>query len=611
MIRRRVAQAAALFPIGTALRLASALRDRLRLGYGAGDLRADVLAGVVVGIVALPLSMALAVASGAPPQHGLYTAIVAGALIALLGGSPVQVSGPTAAFVVLLTPISTRYGLGGLLMATALAGVLLVVMGIARFGRLMQFVPYPVVSGFTAGIAVVIALLQIKDLFGLSIARMPEHAPERVLALAKALPGARWQDAAIATLTLAVLILWPKVTQKVPAPLVALATGGAVAFGLERVVPGFHVDSIASRFSYVVDGVSHAGIPRSPPMPLLPWTLPGPAGEPLGFSLQLLREISGPAFAIAMLGAIESLLSAVVADGMAGTRHDPDVELIAQGIGNLVVPFFGGFAATGAIARTATNVRYGARSPIAAVVHSLFVLAAVLALAPLLGHLPMASLAALLLLIAWNMSELRHVLHMTRIAPKSDVAVLAACFVLTVVFDMVVSVTVGVMLAAVLFMRRMAEVSNAQLVGAGGHYAGVKMPAGVTLYRIEGPLFFGAAQKAMHTFSEIGKETKVVIFDVSQVPAMDATGIVNLESALGRLHARNALAVVVGAQAQPRTLMDRADLMATTGVVLADDLADALERADEFLETRVPSVAVPPVSRRGSPAARDSGADSS
>lgn len=598
MIRRRVAQAASLFPLAKSLRLGAALRERLRRGYTKADLRADVLAGLVVGIVALPLSMALAVASGAPPQHGLYTAIVAGAVIALLGGSPVQVSGPTAAFVVLLTPIASRYGLGGLMMATVLAGSLLVVMGIARFGRLMQFVPYPVVSGFTAGIAVVIALLQLKDFLGLTVAKMPEHTPERVVALGRALPSARWQDVLIGALTLAVLVLWPKLTQKIPSPLVALTFGGLVAFGLGHALPGFHVDTIADRFSYVAGGVTHAGIPRSAPLPLLPWEMAGPDGKALGLSLALMRELSGPAFAIAMLGAIESLLSAVVADGMTGTRHDPDVELVAQGIGNIVAPFFGGFAATGAIARTATNIRYGARSPIASLVHSLFVLAAVVALAPLLGHLPMASLAALLVLIAWNMSELRHVVRMARIAPKSDVAVLASCFVLTVAFDMVVSVTVGVMLAAVLFMRRMAEVSNAQLVGAGGQYAGLEMPAGVTLYRIEGPLFFGAAQKAMHTFSEIGKETKVVIFDVSQVPAMDATGIVNLESALERLKGRSALAILVGAQAQPRSLIERAELTGTTGVVLCERLADALEKADDYMETRVPSVAAPPVSER-------------
>jgi len=587
-----------LFPIATTLRLGCALRDRLRKGYGVADLKADALAGVVVGIVALPLSMALAVASGAPPQHGLYTAMVAGSVIALLGGSPVQVSGPTAAFVVLLTPISSRYGLGGLLMASFLAGALLIVMGYARLGRLMQFVPYPVVSGFTAGIAVVIALLQSKDVLGLRVPAMPEHTPERVVALVKALPSARWQDAAIAGITLLVLVGWPKITKKLPAPLVALAVGGLAAFALSRLVPGFHVDTIASRFSYVEGGTSHPGIPRTPPVWVMPWEFPGPSGQSIGLSLSLVRELSGPAFAIATLGAIESLLSAVVADGMAGTRHDPDVELIAQGVGNLVAPFFGGFAATGAIARTATNVRYGARSPIASFLHALFVLASVLALAPLLGYLPMASLAALLLLIAWNMSEVRHVLHMAKIAPKSDVAVLATCFTLTVVFDMVVSVTVGVMLAAVLFMRRMAEVSNAKLVGAGGNYSGLHMPEGVTLYRIEGPLFFGAAQKAMHTFSEIGKDTKVVLFDMSEVPVMDATGIVNLESAVDRLRHRNALAVLVGVQGQPRSLLERAELTRADGVIFTETVEAALEQADAFLESRTPSVATPGVALR-------------
>ncbi|MBK7579264.1 MAG: C4-dicarboxylic acid transporter DauA [Myxococcales bacterium] len=595
MVRKRVALAASLFPIATTLKLGAALRERLRAGYGRRDLTRDILAGLVVGVVALPLSMALSVASGAPPQNGLYTAIVAGAVIALLGGSPVQVSGPTAAFVVLLTPVSARFGLGGLLMATVLAGTMLVVMGIARLGRLMQFVPYPVVSGFTAGIATVIGLLQLKDFLGLTVVKMPEHTPERAVALISALPSARWEDVVIGSSTLFVLIVWPKLTQRLPAPLVALAFGGLLAFGLTRLVHGFRVDTIATRFSYVLDGVSQPGIPRAPPMPFLPWELLGPDGKPLGLSLDLLRQLSGPAFAIAMLGAIESLLSAVVADGMAGTTHDPDVELIAQGVGNIVAPFFGGFAATGAIARTATNVRYGARSPIAAIVHSAFVLVAVLVLAPLLGHLPMASLAALLLIIAWNMSEVRHVIRMARIAAKSDVAVLATCFSLTVIFDMVVSVTVGVMLAAMLFMRRMAEVSNAELVGAGGQFAGVRVPEGVTLYRIEGPLFFGAAQKAMHTFSEIGTETKVVIFDISAVPVMDATGIVNLESALERLQRRNALAIVLGAREQPQALIDRAGLVGATGVHMCGDLAEALSQAEDFIEARVHSVKPPSV----------------
>jgi len=444
--------------------IATALRRVRAQGYGVADLRADLLAGVVVGIVALPLSMALAIASGVPPQHGLYTAIVAGGLIALLGGSKVQVSGPTAAFVVILAPISARYGLGGLAVATLLAGLLLAAMGLARFGRLVEFVPYPVTTGFTAGIAVVIGVLQLRDFLGLEVAAMPPHFVDRAIALAAALPSVRWSEAAVGIVTLAVLVGWPSLSRRVPAPLVALGIGTGLALALDRWVPGTEVATIASRFAYAIDGVTRPGIPQLPPLPALPWQLPGGDGAPLGLSLGLLRELVPSAFAIAMLGAIESLLSAVVADGMTGKKHDPDAELLAQGIGNVVAPFFGGIAATGAIARTATNVRAGARSPLAAVFHALFVLGAVVALAPLLGYLPMAALAALLLQVAWRMAEAKHVAHMLRVAPRSDILVLVSCLGLTVLFDMVVAVTVGIVFAALLFMKRMAEVSRAELV---------------------------------------------------------------------------------------------------------------------------------------------------
>src|SRR5262245_32932960 len=290
------------------------------------------------------------------------------------------------------------------------------------------------------------------------------------------------------------LLLWPRLTKRVPAPLVALGVAAAATWALGRVVPGFRVDTIASRFSYEIDGVVRQGIPRLPPLPLVPWQLPGGDGQPLSISLEMVRELAPSAFAIAMLGAIESLLSAVVADGMAGTKSDPDAELVAQGVGNLVAPFFGGIAATGAIARTATNVRAGAISPIASAVHSLFLLLAVLALAPLVGYLPMPALAALLLVVAWNMSEVKHFAHVIRVAPKSDALVLVACFSLTVLFDMVVAVSAGVMLAALLFMRRMAEITGANLAE---HDPLLRepLPKGVVLYQIAGPLFFGAAQK--------------------------------------------------------------------------------------------------------------------
>jgi sulfate permease, SulP family len=563
-IKKRYESATAALP-AIELRLASALRATLREGYARGDLQRDALAGVVVGIVALPLSMALAIATGVPPQHGLYTAIVAGGLIALLGGSRTQVSGPTAAFVVVLVPISSHFGIGGLLVSTMLAGVILVVLGAARMGRLIQFIPYPVTTGFTAGIAVVIATLQLKDALGLRVSSMPESYLGKVAALTRALPGAHLPELAIGAGTLAVLLLFPRVTKRVPAPLVALTLAALAAFALGRLAPELEVATIGRRFSYLDAGVTRPGIPRLPPLPLLPWTLPGGDGQPLVLSFDLVRALLPSAFTIAMLGAIESLLSAVVSDGMAGTKHDPDGELVAQGIGNIVAPFFGGFAATGAIARTATNIRSGGRSPIAALVHALFVLFAVLVLAPLLAYLPMAALAALLLLVAYNMSEVKHFMHVLRVAPKSDVLVQVTCFLLTVLFDMVVAVTAGVVLAALLFMRRMAEITDARL--AGDHHAAVRepLPRDVLLYEIAGPLFFGAAQQAMSALDAIGRGTRVVILDVASVPAMDATGLVALESSLARLRQGRVLVILAGVQRQPGRVLAKAGIRPEEG----------------------------------------------
>lgn len=586
-IRRRYESAVSAFP-SIQLRLASALRAALREGYTTQKLKNDILAGLVVGIVALPLSMALAIATGVPPQHGLYTAIVAGAIVALLGGSPTQVSGPTAAFVVVLVPISAKYGVGGLLIATCMAGVILLGLGLARLGRLIQFVPYPVTTGFTAGIGVVIATMQLKDLLGLKVAHMPEHYFERLYAIGTALPTARMSDLTIGLMTLVILIAWPKITKRVPGALVAIGLATVTALVLSRLVPGFTVDTIGSRFSYIADGVSHPGIPRLPPLPALPWMFPGPDGvHPIGISFQMVRELAPSAFAIAMLGAIESLLSAVVADGMAQTKHDPDGELLGQGIGNLVAPFFGGFAATGAIARTATNIRSGGRTPVAGVVHAIFVLGAVMLLAPVLAYLPMASLAALLVLVAYNMSEVKHFAHVIRVAPKSDAIVQLTCFTLTVAFDMVVSVTAGVLLAALLFMRRMAEISGAKLAGEDHPALKSALPHGVVLYEIAGPLFFGAAQAAMDALEDIAEGTRVVILDLESVPAMDATGLVNLESAIERLHHDKTFVILAGLQAQPSKVLEKAEMQQEPGKLA---FCPSVEAAiDMAIEVRSPA----------------------
>ncbi len=591
-IKRRYENAVAAVPLPT---IGAAMRAALRGGYTWESFKPDLLAGLVVGVVALPLSMALAIASGVPPQHGLYTAIIGGGLIALVGGSPVQVSGPTAAFVVVLVPISHHYGIGGLLVATMLAGLILLGLGWARLGRLIQFVPYPVTMGFTAGIGVVIATLQLKDFLGLTVEHMPEHYFERVEALARALPTVHVPDLVIGALTLTILLGWPRLDKRIPGPLVALVCASVVAVVLARLIPGFTVATIGSRFSYVADGVTHPGIPRLPPLPNLPWNLPGPDGvTPIGISFKLVRELVPSAFAIAMLGAIESLLSAVVADGMAGTKHDPDGELVAQGLGNMVAPFFGGFAATGAIARTATNIRSGGRTPVAALVHAAFVLGAVVVMAPVLAYLPMASLAALLLLVAYNMSEIKHFVHVLRVAPRSDATIQLTCFGLTVAFDMVVSVTAGVLLAALLFMRRMAEISGTTLATDAHPAVRGKLPRGVVLYDIGGPLFFGAAQAAMGALEHIAEGTRIVILDLEDVPVMDATGLVNLESALHRLERDRAFVILAGVQAQPAGVLHKAGIDDEEGVLaFCDTVEHAVDLACHIRENAPPSGMTP------------------
>ena len=568
-----------------AVPLGLALRQSLAEGYSLATLRADLLAGLVVGVVAVPLSMALAIAAGVPPQHGLYTAIVAGGAIALCGGSRLQVSGPTAAFVVILAPIAARHGLAGLALATGMAGLLLMAMGLGRLGRLIEFVPYPVTTGFTAGIAIVIAMLQVKDFFGLQpAAPLPAHFLPRALALLRSLPTFRAGDLLVGVATLALLLLWPRLVKSVPAPLVALAAGAVAAWGLALWLPELAPATIQDRFTYTLGGATRGGIPPLPPLPVLPWRLPGPDGAPLVLTFELLQALVPAAFAIAMLGAIESLLSAVVGDGLAGSKHDPDGELLGQGVGNLVAPFFGGIAATGAIARTATNIRSGARTPFAAIVHALFILVAVLALAPLLGYLPMASLAALLLTVAWRMSEYRHVVRVTRRAPGSDVAVLWVCLLLTVVFDMVIAVSVGIVLAALLFMRRMAEVSEVRLLGETHAHPAGPLPRGLVLYEVAGPLFFGAAQRAISTLERAGQEARALVLDLEGVPVLDATALVNLESAIERLLARGAFVAIGGVQKQPLRVLLQGGMRNRPGqLVIRRSLEKAIAEAKAAL----------------------------
>jgi SulP family sulfate permease len=553
------------------------MRRALAKGYGAAELRADLMAGAVVGVVALPLSMALAIGVGAPPQHGLYTAAIAGGVVALLGGCKFQVSGPTAAFIVILAPIVNKHGLAGLLTAGFMAGLILIGLGAARLGSLIRFIPYPVTTGFTTGIATVIATLQLKDVLGLRMGPLPDAYVEKLDALWSARATIDFAELGVAATTLALLLLVPRVIKKVPAPLIAIGVAAVAAALLHRWVPAFSVATIGTRFHTTIGGVDVAGIPSVLPAPALPW------GHGLP-SYQLVHELAGPAFAIAMLGAIESLLSAVIADGMTNTKHDPNAELVALGIGNLIVPVFGGIAAMGALARTATNIRSGARSPIASVTHSVLVILAILLLSPAIAYVPMASLAALLLLVAWNMSELRHFVHLVRVAPKSDVFVLATCFLLTVFFDMVVAVSVGFMMAAVLFMKRMGDLTESRVTLDASEDAPMQLPAGVVVYEINGPLFFGASQNAMASLAAIkGDSFKVLVMHLGRVPVIDASGFVALENAIDSVVRQKKQVVLAGPLPRPRAIFDRARLGAKHPELrMAESLEAAVDMAGEL-----------------------------
>ncbi len=505
----------------------SAFRTIINTEKSLASLQANILAGLTVGVIALPLSMALAIAIGVPPQHGLYTAIVAGVVIALGGGSSVNISGPTAAFVVVLLPIVQQYGLGGLLISGFLAGIILVLVGLARFGRFIEVVPYPVTVGFTAGIGVVIATLQIRDFLGLEVQALDGHYLEKLTLIIQSLPTINPQEALIGFITLSVLIFWPKLHSKIPGHLVALLTGSTIAWLLGHVSSDFSVVTIGSRFHYEIGSLTGKGIPPVLPSFEWPWNLPDAHGQPIGISFELINTLFASAVVIAVLGALESLLCAVVADGMSGKKHNPNDELIGQGIGNIIAPLFGGIPATAAIARTAANIRAGGNSPLSAVVHGVFILLAILCLAPLLAYIPMASMAALLLMVAWNMSEAKHFIRTVKVAPRDDVITLLTCFLLTVLFDMTVAVGVGMGLAGIFFIRKSASLAENQRLSV-EHYP--MLPADIVIYKIHGPLFFGSTQKAMKNITSVTPDVRVVILDMSEVSMIDMSAIISMES---------------------------------------------------------------------------------
>lgn len=471
----------------------------------------NLLAGVIVGIVALPLAMAFAIASGAKPEQGLYTAIVAGTLTSLFGGSRLQIAGPTGAFIVILSGITAKYGIAGLQVATLMAGIMLLLMGFAKLGGAIKYIPDPVIVGFTSGIAIIIWVGQWKDFFGLNILGLEDHFHEKLWQLILAFPTLNLETTLLALFTLAVLLLSPRVFKRIPSPLVAMVVATAVQ-GF------FRLDGVATI------GSAFGGIPQSLPL----FTPPS-----LGFG-EILHLI-GPAFTIALLGAIESLLSAVVADSMGGSgkRHDSNQELIGQGVANIFSPLLGGFASTGAIARTATNIRNGATSPLAGIVHASTLLLIVLLMAPLAADIPLCALSAILFVVARNMSEWRRFLHMVRTAPKADVAVLLITFLLTVFSDLVIAVNIGVLLAALLFMKRMSETVSIEQQSHDKLLEEVasldfSLPAGSVVYAMEGPFFFGAAERLESTLESIHGHANLLVLRLGRVPFIDATGLQTL-----------------------------------------------------------------------------------
>ncbi len=559
----------------------SAFHTIVKTNKSLASIQGDLLAGLTVGVIALPLSMALAIAVGVPPQHGLYTAIVAGILIALAGGSRVNISGPTAAFVVVLLPIVQQYGLGGLLVSGFMAGVILVLMGLARFGRFIEVVPYPVVVGFTSGIGVVIATLQIKDFLGLDIQSLDGHYLNKLFQIFQSLPTFDWQEALIGFMTLGILAIWPKLRYRIPGHLVALLVGSFSAWLLGYANSDFSVATIGSRFHYEIDGISGLGVPPVLPGLDWPWNLPGADGQPIGFSFELINTLFASAIVIAVLGALESLLCAVVADGMSGFKHDPNDELIGQGIGNMIAPLFGGIPATAAIARTAANIRAGGISPLSSIIHGLFILASILCLSPLLSYIPMASMAALLLMVAWNMSEARHFIRTIKVAPKDDVITLLACFLLTVIFDMTVAVAVGMGLAGIFFIRK-SITRTENLKVETGHSPDT--PAEMAIYDINGPLFFGSTQKAMKNITSVTPEVRVVILDMSEVTMMDMSAIVSMESIVENLSTNKVGLVISNLQPPMISKLRRAGIDAEAGAIyFSSTMDDALAMANNHL----------------------------
>ncbi len=537
--------------------------------YSWPQFKADLTSGIIVGVIALPLAIAFAIASGVSPEKGLFTAIVAGFIISALGGSRVQIGGPTGAFVVIVYGIVQKYGIDGLMTATLMGGIILMIMGFFKFGSAIKFIPYPVVVGFTSGIALIIFSSQVKDFFGLQMGSVPADFLAKWSAYLHHFGAINYYTLGVGAGSLSIIFLWRKVSRRLPGPLIALVISTLA-------VKIFHlpVETIGSRFGEISHLLPALSFPHA--------------------SFELLRNLIPSAVTIAVLAGIESLLSAVVADGMIGGKHRPNMELVAQGIANVVSPLFGGMPATGAIARTATNINNGGRTPVAGMVHSVVLLVIMVFLGKWAGLIPLACLAAILVVVAYHMSEWRSFLMVLK-SPKSDVAVLLTTFGLTVILDLTVAIQAGMLLAISLFMRRMALVTNVGVITRElmdedesddpNEISKREVPEGVEVYEINGPFFFGASYKFLEAMNVVGsKAPKVRIVRMRNVPAIDATGIHTLKEEYNNSKKRGIAFIISDIHAQPLIALERADLLEAIGEEnVFGNVDDALNRARGIL----------------------------
>ncbi len=535
-------------------------------GYNRHKFLLDLIAGVTVGLVALPLAMAFSIASGLTPQAGIYCAIVTGFLISALGGSKTQIGGPTGAFVVVIAGIVAVHGIDGLFMCTVMAGVLLIIMGVTGLGTGVKFIPRPVVIGFTNGIAVLIASTQIKDFFGLRLDKVPGVFWLRMEALARNFHTLSYEATALAVFTVLVLIICRSLSARIPGPIVALLLGTSAVYFFR-----LPVETIGTRFGGIPSGLPHLQIPH--------------------FRTDLIHGLLGPAFTVAMLGAIESLMSAVVSDRMSNDRHNPNVELIGQGVANIVSPMFGGLPATGAIARTATNIRSGAQSPVAGIIHAATLLCILLFAAPLVSYVPMCALAGILMIVAYNMGEWREIPQLLKLT-KTDISIWLVTFALTVFADLTVAVEAGMILAALLFISRVAatttvsQVTDEYVEDGRMHILQDKdIPYYATIFRIHGPFLFGATDKISVVTENLHKLPPVVILRLRNMTALDATGLFALEDVAKQLHASKRTLILCGAREQPSQLIHQAEFAEVVGEEnICDNVQEALRRAEEVYE---------------------------